>query len=180
MLKRLIVIFFAITVLMPAFGQSVLGIPFGTSYEDAWDVLKQRFGLSSVRKYQGNIEITDFQMGGLEFDYGELCFQYQGDRTYLNAAHFQAIFRAGDVAGAKEQRDHLYSLMAPKYKDDYLMEFVNEEGFKCYVFGLNPKDPDMALGGFGLFRDKGRDGVKRLYLKLDYFPIEFVPLSSDF
>lgn len=166
---------------MSAYGQSVLGIPFGTSYEDTLGALQQRFGRFSLREDQGNLKIdNDFQIGGFWFNFGELMFQYNGSKSYLSSACFQLYFDLKDVDMAKKQRDYLYSLLSPKYKDMYLAEFISDEGFKCYKFGINPKDPNKVLGCISLQKLKGKDGIKRLYLMLEYFPIEFVPISSDF
>lgn len=180
MLKRLILICFAITVLTSAFGQSVLGIPFGASYKDTLDALRQRFEWFSVREDQGNLKIYDFKMGGFEFKVGELGFQYNGSKSYLNSAHFETWFDSNETARAKNNRDYLYLLISQKYEDEYLEELINDNGFKCYKFGINPKDSNKVLGGIYLDRGEGKDGIKRLYLKLEYFPIEFVPFSSDF
>lgn len=180
MIKRLILICFAITALMPAFGQSVLGIPFGTSYDETRDALRQRFGRFSVDENQGNLEISDVQIGGFRFKFGELMFQYSGSRSYLSSATFQTHFGLQETELAKRERDYLYSLVSPKYESNHLEEFISDEGFKCYKFGINPKDPNKVLGCISLQKLKGKDGIKRLYLILEYFPIEFVPFSSDF
>lgn len=180
MLKRLIFICLAITALVPTFGQSVLGIPFGTSYYETLDALRQRFGRFSVHEDQGNLQIYDFKMGDFEFKFGELGFQYSGGKSYLNSAHFQTWFASNETALAKNNRDYLYYLISQKYEDESLKEFQGLDGFKNYLFGHSPKDPNSSLGAIYIERGEGNDGVKRLYLNLYYFPIEFVPFSSDF
>lgn len=177
--KILLNLLFAIIPLF-SYGQSVMGIPFGSSYEETRATLEKRFGKYSVHEDNGDLRIIDFSMGDFKFNFGTFMFQFAGDKTYLNAASFSTLYDKSSADIAKNNRDYLYSLLKDKYADEYLEEFTNEQGFKCYKFGLNPKDPDKVLGLITLERGKGKEGKERLYLNLDYLPIHYLDKSSDF
>lgn len=78
----------------------------------------------------------------------------------------------------KSNRDYLYSIIKNKYT--YLEEYVNDQGFKCYKFGINPLDDSRVLGLITLERAESKGGDIRLYLTLHYLPIYYIDKSSDF
>lgn len=143
--------------------QSVMGIKFGSSIEEVKQQLQQRLGEYSVSKNNGKLSINDFKMGDFHFDFGDFYFQYNGDNSYFNEAIFQCYSNENDVEGMKAQRDYLYSLIKEKYEDMYLEEFTNEQGFKCYKFGINPLDNSKVLGVIRLERCESKAGDKKLY-----------------
>ena len=163
-----------------SYGQSVMGIDFGSSFETTKELLEKRFGKYQVQEKEGSLYIYNFKMGDFTFKTGDFHFQYSGDKSYLSEASFQYYSDKNDVEYMKGQRDYLYSLLKDKYADEYLEEFTNKQGFKCYKFGLNPVDQEKVLGMITLSRMKGNDGVERLYLFLDYLPIYFIDKASDF
>lgn len=160
--------------------QSVLGIKFGSSYDEVKEQLENRFGYYSTHPSGGNIVMSNISMGGVEFNLAEFGFQYKGNYSWFNSATFQKYFAVSETKDAKEVRDYLYSLIREKYEDEYLETFTNEEGFKCYKFGLNPYDDSKVLGIISLTKSKGKDGKQRLYLLLEYLPIWYLSKSSDF
>lgn len=177
---RKLLLVLAIMVPCLSFAQSVMGIELGSSYETTKSLLERRFGKSYVFEEQGGLVIYNCKMGDIEFNIGKFFFQYDGDKSYFNEANFTMYSSKDDVQNMKGTRDYLYSLLKDKYKDEYLEEFINDQGFKCYRFGSNPKDKDHVLGGIYLTRDKGEDGIERLYLYLVYLPIYFIDKASDF
>lgn len=177
---RILLISIFINIAMAVNAQSVLGIPFGSDYTTTKELLAQRFGKYSVHEDNGTLMLYDFRMGDFSFSIGRFIFQYNGSKSYLNSAEFQTHYDASSTSAAKQSRDYLFSLIKPKYEDDYIEEYINDDGFKCYRFGINPMDDNRALGVVALERGKGRDGKERLYLHLIYFPIEYISASSDF
>ena len=112
-------------------------------------------------------------MGYFRFAYGEFEFQYKGSMSFLSSATFGQKYDKIEVA--KRQRDYLYSLLKDKYADDYLGEYTNAQGFKCYQFGINPNNAEHVLGEITLHRsDNG------FFLFLTYGPIHYIYRSSDF
>lgn len=160
--------------------QSVMGIKFGSSYEEVKQQLEQRLGKYSVVEKQGMLHIWDFNMGSFHFDFGDFYFQYNGDNSYFNEAVFQCYSNGNDVDAMKARRDYLYSFIKEKYRYERLGEYINEQGFKCYKFGINPFDETKARGLITLERAKSNSGEDNLYLMLYYLPIYYIDKSSDF
>lgn len=160
--------------------QSVLGIPFKSSYEKTKSSLEKRFGKYHVSEDNGKLAVYGLMLGDFPFKTGDFMFQYQGDFTYFNAATFSNWYELNQLDIAKSDRDFLYSLLKDKYADEFLEEYTNEQGFKCYKFGLNPVDDSKVLGLITLHRGAGKDGEERYYLMLDYLPIHYLDKASDF
>ena len=160
--------------------QSVLGIKFGSSYDDVLGYLSQRFGKYNVHKNETGLTVYNCKLGDVSFHLGEFGFQYDNNNSYFNSATFQIHYELSESNAAKDTRDYIFSLLKEKYEDEYIEEYTNDEGYKCYKFGVNPFDEDMALGLITLERAKGKDGKSRLYVLLEYLPIYYLPKSSDF
>lgn len=160
--------------------QSVLGIRFGLSYSVVKRSLEDRFGEFSVHENKGVLKIYDVEVGGFHFKYAEFDFQRNSGLSYFNYASFQTFYSATDIQTARDERDYLYSLLKDKYKNDYVEEYINKQGYKCYRFGTDPVDKNKALGRITLEKSKGKDGKTRLYLLLTYGPIYYLDKSSDF
>ena len=158
---------------------TVLGIEFGCDKATVISVLRERFGYSNVSDNNGIIEVENPSLGGFKFKYATFEFQYDKGKTYLSSADFQTNYTLGQESTAKSERDYLLSLMKPKYENS-IESYTNEDGFKCYRFGANPKDISRSLGLIRLQKGQGLDGVKRLYLHLSYGPINYIDPSSDF
>ena len=158
---------------------TVLGIEFGSDKSSVMSKLRDRFGYSNVSEENGNVEVENPSLGGFKFKYATFEFQYDKGKTYLSYAAFQTHYTLGQDNDAKSERDYLLSLMRPKYEDS-IESYTNEDGFKCYRFGTNPKDYSKSLGLIRLQKGLGKDGVKRLYLHLSYGPINYIDPSSDF
>lgn len=169
--------------LLDAYGNlgsaSVLGIEFGSNKSTVISKLRERFGYSNVTENNGIVEVDNPSLGGFNFKYATFEFQYDNGKTYLSYANFETFYKIGQESIAKSDRDYLISLMKPKYKNS-IGNYINEDRFKCYKFGTNPKDMSKALGLIRLKRDTGVDGIKRLYLILSYGPINYVDPSTDF
>ncbi len=163
-----------------SYSQSVLGIGFGSDYKTVKSMLESRYGKYEVHEDEGCLKLYNFTMGDFFFKFGTFYFQWNGDNTYFNAAEFSLPSDDNNVETMKSSRDYLYSLLKEKYENEYLEQFINDEGFKCYKFGINPIDSTQVLGNIILHRSKSNDGKTRLYLDLNYLPIHYVSKSSDF
>ena len=69
MKKTLLLIFLAISNFV--YSQSILGVRFGSSYEDTKKTLEDRFG-RYIEEDKGNLTIYDFDMGTFHFNSGTL------------------------------------------------------------------------------------------------------------
>ena len=158
-------------------GQSVLGIQFGSSYNNVKDKLESRFGSLNVIEDGGKITVLTPVIGEYEFKSADFYFQRQGNITWLNSVYIQTWFTHSETERAKYMRDRLADDLREKYD---IEEYINKQGYKCYGFGTNPKDDNEWLGFLGISKDKGKDGKQRLYLSLIYGPIYYIERSSDF
>ena len=154
---------------------SVMGIEFGSTYDDVKALLQERLGSTNIFEKSGKLWFTDVYLGDFKFNSGELGFQFKGHRSWFNQAWFIRWWKGNETQQAKQSRDYLYSLIKDKYEDDYLDEYINEFGFKCYKFGVNPIDDTRVLGTISLTRIKGG-----LYLVLEYLPIYYLDKGADF
>jgi hypothetical protein len=161
--------------------QSVLGIAFGSSYETVKSALVQRYGAGSVEDDNGVLKIyQNVNVGDYAFDYAHFDFQRQGSKSYFYFAHFEAHFPLGSSKEAIANRDYLFNLLKGKYMSDYVDSYINDQGYKCYKFGTNPRNNDMPLGYITLSKSVGNDRKERLYLDLEYGPIYYIDKSADF
>ena len=158
---------------------TILGIEFGSDKNTVKSALIERFGYNNVMDNNGIIEVENPTLGGFKFKYASFEFQYDKDKTYLSKANFQTFYTLGQESVANKEREFLLSLMKPKYEDT-IEDYTNEDGFKCYRFGTNPRDFSKSLGLIRSQKGMGNDGVKRLYLHLSYGPINYIDPSSDF
>lgn len=176
-MKRVIMIYWTFFLFISAQSQTILGIPFGSSYSTVKDGLKERFGEINVIEDGGQLTIIKPVIGGHEFSGAELFFQRRGQSSWLNRVFIQKIYPLSDVKYAKQFRDLLAEELKGKY---YVEDFIDNDGFKCYGFGTNPKNDDEYLGVLSVGKNKGKDGKTRIYLILDYGPIYYINKASDF
>lgn len=166
---------------MMSVAQSVLNIPFGMSYNYVKNTLVNRLGESKVLEHKENILISDFYMGDIKFDYGKFEFQRDAKESYFSRAYFEIRLSLNEIDAAARIRDHLFEqYIKDKYADDYINSYINKQNFKCYTFGIDPKDNNKALAVLAISKSKGKDGIMRLYLTLDYGPIFYLNNANDF
>ncbi len=178
--KKVIV---ALVFLLAVFGcssitaQTILGIKVGESLVNAKSVLKTRYG-SKLYESSGNLKLSDFAMGPINFKYGELSFQWSGETSKMVGASFQDWDEPNETERLIQKRESLKNILGSKYA---LYEYVNKQGFKCYEFIGDEVDGITMHGVITIDRSEGNDGTKRLYLCLIYEPIAaFINDSSDF
>jgi hypothetical protein len=179
-MKKILSLFAFIITSTNVYCQSVLGIPFGSSYDVVKNSLENRFGKYEIHESGGDINVYDIHIGDYKFDYGTFSFQRASGLSFFNYAFFQDYYDLNSVETAKRNLDYLFSLLREKYEDDYLGEYKNDQGFKCYKFGTDPTDKSKVLGNITLSRSKGKDGITRLYIILTYGPMHYIDKSADF
>lgn len=173
--KTILLIFLAISNFV--YSQSILGVRFGSSYEDAKKTLEDRFG-RYIEEDKGNLTIYDFDMGTFHFNSGTLCFQWKERGSKFFRAEFQKWSGTRNVESMKAEREYLKRLIASKYE---IFEFKNRQGFICYEFLGEESDGITIHGKISLERTRGKDNIERLYLFLIYYPIaEFIEENADF
>lgn len=178
MRKAILLMCVFVTFPLVGLAQSVLGIKFGSSYWQTKKALEDRYGTDNVAEVKGVLYVFDVQLGNYYFNLASFEFQRDANGTYFNYAEFERRYPVNDVETAKTERDYLFGLIEEKYKDEN-GSYTNDQGFKCYWFGKNPKSTG-ALGSVYLNKGKSRGGETFLFLTLEYGPIYYLPKSSDF
>lgn len=161
--------------------QSVLGIEFGLPYSTVKQKLEDRFGEDRVIEWDNNsLMIFNIDLGNYTFKSGHFYFQRVDNNYYFNSARFQNNFSLKNVDLAKKHRESLSEVIKMKYGDEKVSSYINDQGFKCYVFGDNPSDDECGLGTISVERAESINGRTYLYVFLDYGPINYVDETADF
>lgn len=113
--------------------REICGIPFGSSYEKAAEVLENKYGKSSFLSDRNTIVYDNKNYAGISFDKILFLFQSDGYRSYLNGCVF--ILEATSLSDAKDKRERLYNKLSWKYD---MKDGVDDNGNKYYYGGNSP------------------------------------------
>ena len=113
--------------------REICGIPFGSSYEKAEEILDNKYGSSSFLSDKNTIIYLNKSYGGILFDKIMFLFQSDGYKSYMNGCVF--VLEATSLSDAKEKRDRLYRNLSLKYD---IVEGVDDNGIKYYYGGRSP------------------------------------------
>ena len=120
--------------------REICGIPFGSSYEKAHEILENKYGSPSVFSDKTKICYENKSYAGIFFDDIIFLFQSDGYKSYLNGCAF--ILEASSLKEAKEKCETLYNKLRYKYD---MMDGVDDNGNKYYIGGHSP----LPYGGYG-------------------------------
>ena len=124
--------------------KEICGIPFGSSYEKAEEVLENKYGEKSFLSDKTKIYYKNKNYAGIFFDSIIFLFQSDGYKSYMNGCIF--ILEATSLPQAKEKQEMLYKTLRYKYD---MTESVDDNGYKFYYGGHSP----IPLDGFGFSID---------------------------
>ena len=124
--------------------KEICGIPFGSSYEKAKEVLMNKYGTPSIFSDKTKISYENMSYAGISFDNIIFLFQSDGYKSYLNGCVF--ILEATSLTKAKEKRELLYEKLRWKYD---MKEGIDDDGIKYYYGGYSP----VPFDGFGFAID---------------------------
>lgn len=151
--------------------REICGIPFGSSYEKAEEILDNKYGSSSYLSDKNTIVYLNKSYGGILFDSIMFLFQSDGYKSYMNGCVF--ILEATSLSDAKEKRDRLYRNLSLKYE---IVEGVDDNGNKYYYGGRSP----VPFGiGFSIdiiiYDNKSRNSyaARLMYGRYNYVKEEF-------
>ena len=120
--------------------REICGIPFGSSYEKAEEVLENKYGVKSFLSDKTKIYYLNENYAGIMFDKIIFLFQSDGYKSYMNGCIF--ILDANSLRQAKEKQEMLYKRLRNKYD---MKEGVDDNGNKYYYGGHSP----VPFDGFG-------------------------------
>lgn len=172
-MKKILLAFLLLFVSMSSIGQSVLGIPFGSSFDYVKQALIKRSIGDNMWEQDGKIITTNGYIGDISFGLGIFYFQFKGNKSYLSAAAFSHVELT--ATEAKKKRDEFAKAIRDKYFDTFT-EYIDEKGFKGYEFGKNPLNEEEPLGKIFIFHNKDNTHDAVLY----YGPIHYIEPNSDF
>ncbi len=152
--------------------KEICGIPFGTSYEQAKEILENKYGSPSVFSDKTTISYPNQTYAGISFDDIIFLFQSDGYKSYMNGCVF--ILDASSLSMAKEKQNLLYRELRLKYD---MRESVDENGNIIYIGGYSP----IPYDGFGFSIDilkyKDRSSIpyaaRLMYGRYNYVKEEF-------
>lgn len=118
----------------------VCGVRFGSSYENAKEILKRKYGEPEYLETDENTIVYHYKSyGGMIFTYISFCFQRDGALSYMNKCVMGYDCKTAEEA--KNKRDAIWIKARSKYAAWH--EGIDDNGFKYYESGCSP------LGGFG-------------------------------
>lgn len=132
--KTILLIFLAISNFV--YSQSILGVRFGSSYEDTKKTLEDRFG-RYIEEDKRNLTIYDFDMGTFHFNSGTLCFQWKERGSKFFRAEFQKWSGTRNVESMKAEREYLKRLFPSDHPDTVTCKSINS---KYVPFEVRLKD----------------------------------------
>lgn len=120
--------------------REICGIPFGSSYDKAEEILRNKYGTPSIFSDKTKIYYENKSYAGIFFDDIIFLFQSDGYKSYLNGCVF--ILEASSLKDAKEKCDILYRKLRIKYD---MKDGIDDNGNKYYIGGHSP----VPFDGFG-------------------------------
>ena len=125
--------------------KEICEIPFGTSYEEAEGILKEKFGecdyLVSTRE---RIRYEKKSYEGISFDWIYFFFQSDGQHSYLNGSVFGIDCKT--KAEAISLKKEFHELLSQRYAN--FIDFDNGKEYESYG-ALSPV-PAESIFGFGI------------------------------
>ena len=154
--------------------KEICGIPFGSSYEKAEEVLENKYGQKSFLSDKTKIYYRNESYAGIMFDNIIFLFQSDGYKSYMNGCIF--IIEATSLRQAKEKQEMLYKTLSYKYD---MKEGVDDNGNKYYYGGHSPAPLDGFGFGFsiGIIKYESRPSIpyaaRLMYGRYNYVKEEF-------
>ncbi len=120
--------------------KEICGIPFGSSYEKAKEMLENKYGYPEYNPDKTVITYKHKAYAGFTFDSIHFLFQSDGVHSYLNGCVF--IMDAKSLSDAKKKQEMLYKKLSDKY---FMIDETDSNGNKFYMGGY-PPTPDDGIG----------------------------------
>lgn len=142
-MKKIILLLILISMKVNAI--EVCGVPFGSSYQETYKVLTEKWGKPTGSDFEEIVYMNKLYAG----DYWDIIiFRFQGGggkKTAFNCCLFGKEFKT--LSEAEKFRDYLAKELAKKYK---IFSKTDEYGLKYYLGGQNPVNPNEAAWGLDI------------------------------
>lgn len=152
-----------------SYGQTIAGLSYGTTYEQAYKQLKKKFGKPCLAEGKEILGFSDAKHGKISFMFANFHFGEKNGTYLFNGASFLSNYKN------YEEAFELYSTICKYLKDKYKgqrfhfqTEGMGDEFFMQCEFGTHPTNPDQFLGKIRLHRGKNQEGKKFYYVNLDF------------
>lgn len=157
----------------------VVGVEFGWSRSKCKSVLDKRFnnGEDSYQLNKKELVYYDIGFADETFNYVIFTFQNDGTYTYLSSILFNSRFDLDQAKYAKSQRDRLFNIFSSKY--NYRWQGIDDDGFKYYVLGENPKNEKDGLIVISTGKGETNEGQIKLWTTVTYGPISFINVKDE-
>lgn len=115
--------------------KEVCGVPFGSSYERAKKILKNKYGEPDYIDTDENKIVYNYKSyGGIHFTYMAFIFQRDNYNSYMSQCVMGIDCKT--IQEAKNNRDYILSIVKEKYRT--WKYGIDEDGFKYYKGGNSP------------------------------------------
>ena len=159
--------------------KEIFNIPFGTSYEEAKSILRDKYGdYDYLYSKKNDIVYRDKAYAGVDFDSLHFLFQSDGNKSYFNGAVLCIDCKSRSEAIKKKKWMH--DKLSKKYS-----VFVNMDADGEYLsMGGLPPVADESTFGFGVhidvkdYEESGRVLGKPFGVRVVYGPYDYV--KEDF
>ncbi len=136
--------------------KEICGVPFGSSYEKAKEMLENKYGYSDYNPDKTVLTYTHKTYAGIMFDSIHFLFQSDGIHSYFNGCVF--ILDAKSLSDAKKKQEMLHKKLSDKY---FIIDDTDSNGNKVYLGGYPPTSDDGV--GFSIEILKYDSKLARIY-----------------
>ena len=120
--------------------REICGIPFGSSYETAREILENKFGEPQDTSDKTTLVYKNKNYAGVLFDYILFLFQSDGRKSYFNGCIF--ALDAKSLNDAERKQEMLYKQLSSKYT----ISFVYDDNKNKIYGGGFPPIKDAKIG----------------------------------
>ena len=136
--------------------KEICGVPFGSSYEEAKEILENKYGSPEYNPDRTVITYKCKSYAGFVFDSILFLFQSDGIHSYLNGCIF--AMDAKSLSDAKRKQEMLYKKLSDKY---VMYDGTDNNGNKFYYGGFSPISDEKT--GFSIEILKFPSDIARYY-----------------
>lgn len=155
---------------------SIAGVKFGTDYKTCKEKFDNRFNRGQNSEQESVnflLKYNTVSFADTFFDWVEFGFQTDiYGKSYLASADFIISYNLTEKENVKKKRDELFDFYKQKY--DFRWSGVDDNGWKYYVLGHDPINPDAGLIAIGVIQTP-----QYLFLSVGYGPINFIDQKEE-